>query len=125
MLNATERLRAKYTLKTKAKKTLSLIELFEYIVKARNEKANIAASATIKKLRAEGYSISQSRVFDIFKDLEAEEAIDKEEALKARLKPAELKKLKAEQAAMVKLEAEMKKMQAELELKKEALAKQL
>lgn len=118
---AVDRLRTEYTAELKAKKTLNKVELLDYIVEFERTEHKLAASAIIKHLRSEGYAISQSRVFDICKDIVRERELDAADALKLKLKPAELKKVKQQEAEIADFEEKMKAMAAEMEARKKAL----
>jgi hypothetical protein len=96
----------------KTKKTLNDLELFDYIEAKVQSDDKITKSKIIKKLREEGYSISQSRVFDLFSRLHQAMKNDQMETIKQKVSEEEKEKLdKAEQEklALQKKIAELEK----------------
>jgi type I restriction-modification system DNA methylase subunit len=115
MHTSLQQLRKEIEASLKAKKTLDDLELFDYIVACIEADELITKSRIIKKLRDEGYSISQSRVFVLFAKVHAcIQQIELEAVIKQR-SGAEQAKLK--QAEQEKLELQQKLAALEKQLK--------
>ena len=95
----------------KVKMTLTDLELFDRIYDLKTQRRlHRVPSKMIKQLRRDGYAISQSRVFEIFKKLDKIE----EEILTGTLKPADKKKLTEAQKKENELKEQIKKLQEEV-----------
>jgi len=107
-----DKLRSEIEAAMKNKKTLTEVELYDYIVAAMKADGQITRSRIIKDLRKENYSISQSRVFKLFDKINAALEKDKIEALKETLskdEKAKLEKAEKEKAALQRKLAALEK----------------
>jgi len=104
----------------KIKKTLTDLELFDMMYDIKNERRLITVpSKFIKDLRKKGYSISQSRIFDINNQL------DKiyDEIISEKLKPKDKKLLSETERKEKELKEQIKKLQDELNLSTDTIKK--
>jgi len=113
-----DRLRNDIAEKESRAKTLSQTELFDYIVD--HMRFTRARSKMIKMIRDDGYAISQSRVFDMFKQIEIAYKKDLDAANAAKLSESERQRLdELQQREQEIREAEMKLQKIKEEIAKE------